>query len=105
MSDAREKREPWPTEIRLTDDGRLLTVAFEDGAQVELTSIGLRLATPSVEAKRLSAAEREAQIGAKPVRITAIEPIGNYAIRPTFDDGHETGIYSWAYLAALGRAT
>lgn len=105
MSDASEKRDPWPTEIRLTDDGRLLTIAFDDGARVELTSLRLRIATPSVEAKRLSPAEREAQIGTRPVRITAIEQVGNYAIRPTFDDGHETGIFSWAYLAELGRGT
>jgi len=103
VSDASGRRDPWPTEIRLTDDGRLLTIAFDDGARVELTSIRLRLATPSVEAKRLSPAEREARIGSKPIRIIAIEPIGNYAIRPSFDDGHETGIYSWAYLAELGR--
>jgi len=95
--------EPWPTEIRLTQEGRLLTVTFDDGAVVALTSDRLRLATPSVEAKRLTASERKALIGDKAVRIVAIEQVGNYAIRPTFDDGHSTGIYSWAYLAELGR--
>jgi DUF971 family protein len=59
--------------------------------------------TPSVEAKRLSDAEREALVGPTQARITALEPVGNYAIRPTFDDGHATGLFSWAYLAELGR--
>jgi len=99
-----EAKQPWPTRIRLTDDGRLLTIEFDDGSSVALTSVRLRVATPSVEAKRLTPAERQAMIGDKPVKITAIEPIGNYAIRPTFDDGHSTGIYNWTYLAELGRA-
>ena len=103
MSDTSGKGKPWPTQIRLTDDGRLLTMDFDDGVRVALSSIRLRIATPSVEAKRLTPAEREALIGAKPVKIIAIEQVGNYAIRPTFDDGHATGIYSWEYLAELGR--
>jgi DUF971 family protein len=100
---ANPTNEPWPTQIFLADEGRLLKIDFDDGAHVELTSVRLRVATPSVEAKRLTQAEREALIGGKPVKITAIEPVGNYAIRPTFDDGHATGIYSWGYLAQLGR--
>ena len=95
--------EPWPTEIRLTDEGRLLTIAFDTGESFALQSSYLRKMTPSVEAKRLTEAEREQLIGARQARITAIEPIGNYAIRPTFDDGHSTGIFSWTYLAELGR--
>jgi DUF971 family protein len=98
------KADPWPTELRLTEEGRLLTVTFDSGEVFALASRQLRLATPSAEAKRLSPAEREAQIGARPVRITAIEAIGNYAIRPTFDDGHSTGIFTWSHLAELGRA-
>ena len=95
--------EPWPTEIRLTDEGRLLTIAFDTGESFVLPSSYLRKMTPSVEAKRLTEAEREQLIGARQARITAIEPIGNYAIRPTFDDGHSTGIFSWTYLVELGR--
>jgi DUF971 family protein len=98
------KAEPWPTQLRLTEEGRLLTVAFDSGEVFALASRKLRLATPSAEAKRLSPAEREAQIGDRPVRITEIEPVGNYAIRPTFDDGHSTGIFTWAHLAELGRS-
>jgi DUF971 family protein len=97
------KAEIWPTELRLTDEGRLLTVAYDSGEVFALPARRLRLATPSAEAKRLSPAEREAQIGDRPVRIVEIEQVGNYAIRPTFEDGHSTGIFTWAYLAKLGR--
>jgi DUF971 family protein len=100
-----EVSEPWPEEIRLSEEGRLLTVVFDSGETISLTSDYLRKMTPSVEAKRLSESERETLIGDKQARITAIEPVGNYAIRPTFEDGHSTGIYSWTYLAELGRRT
>jgi DUF971 family protein len=96
--------EPWPTELRLTEDGRLLTISYDSGEVFALSARSLRLATPSAEAKRLSPAEREAQIGDRPVRIVELEQVGNYAVRPTFDDGHSTGIFTWAYLARLGRA-
>ncbi|HLH48371.1 MAG TPA: gamma-butyrobetaine hydroxylase-like domain-containing protein [Roseiarcus sp.] len=95
--------DPWPTEIRLTDEGRKLTIALDSGESFTLSSSYLRKMTPSVEAKRLTEAEREKLIGGRQARITAIEPVGNYAIRPTFDDGHSTGIFSWTYLAELGR--
>ena len=98
-----DEREAWPTEIRLSDEGRLLTITFDSGEVFALASAYLRKMTPSVEAKRLTPAEREALIGPTRARITAIDPIGNYAIRPTFDDGHSTGIFSWTYLAELGR--
>ena len=100
---APKKADPWPTQLRLTEEGQLLTVTFDSGEVFALSSRNLRLATPSAEAKRLSPAEREAQIGDRPVRITEIEAVGNYAIRPTFDDGHSTGIFTWAHLAELGR--
>jgi DUF971 family protein len=98
-----KKAEPWPTQLRLTDEGKLLTIAFDSGEVFQLSSRRLRLATQSAEAKRLSPAEREAQIGGRRVRILEIEQVGNYAIRPTFDDGHSTGIFTWAHLAQLGR--
>jgi DUF971 family protein len=98
-----KKAEPWPTELRLTEEGRLLTITYDSGEAFALSARRLRLATPSAEAKRLSPAEREAQIGDRPVRIVEIEQVGNYAVRPTFDDGHSTGIFTWGYLAKLGR--
>ena len=95
------KPEPWPTEIRLTDEGRLLTIAFDSGESFALPSPYLRKMTPSVEAKRLSDAEREKLIGARQTRITAIEPIGNYAIRIQWSDGHGSGIYSFEHLRKI----
>jgi DUF971 family protein len=95
--------EPWPTEIRVSDEGRLLTVTFDTGETFALASSYLRKMTPSVEAKRLSDAERESLVSGGRARITEVEAVGNYAIRPTFDDGHSTGIFSWVYLAELGR--
>ncbi len=95
--------EPWPTEIRLTDNGRVLTIALDTGESLSLSSSYLRKMTPSVEAKRLTDDEREKLVGARQARITSIEPVGNYAIRPIFDDGHSTGIFSWTYLVELGR--
>jgi DUF971 family protein len=100
---AGKQAEPWPTQLRLTDEGRLLTVTFDSGEVFALSSRRLRIATPSAEARRMSPAEREAQIGGRSVKITEIEQVGNYAIRPTFDDGHSTGIFTWVYLAQLGR--
>jgi DUF971 family protein len=99
----KDQQEPWPTEIRLSDEGRLLTIDFDSGESFALSSAYLRKMTPSVEAKRLTDAERETLIAGRSARITAIDSIGNYAIRPTFDDGHSTGIFSWTYLAELGR--
>jgi DUF971 family protein len=98
-----DQSEAWPTEIRLTDEGRTLAIAFDSGETFTLASAYLRKMTPSVEAKRLTEAERDKLLQGREARITAIEPVGNYAIRPTFDDGHSTGIFSWTYLAELGR--
>ncbi len=95
--------EAWPLKITLGDGGRRLTIIFDNGETIALSSVSLRLATPSVEAKRLSDEERKAAIGEGPVRIIALEAVGNYAIRPSFDDGHSTGIYSWAYLMELAK--
>jgi DUF971 family protein len=100
-----DQSEAWPTEIRLTDEGRMLTIALDSGESFTLLSSYLRKMTPSVEAKRLTEAERDKLVGGRGARITAIEPVGNYAIRPTFDDGHSTGIFSWTYLIELGRKT
>lgn len=97
------KADPWPTELRLTDEGRRLTVSFDSGEVFALSSRSLRLATQSAEARRLSPEEREAQIGGREIKILEIAQVGNYAIRPTFSDGHSTGIFTWTYLAQLGR--
>jgi DUF971 family protein len=94
---------PWPTEIRLAPDRRLLSVSFDDGAQFSYTAEYLRVLSPSAEVQGHSPDQRQTVPGKKEVGIMAIEPVGNYAVRLTFDDMHSTGIYSWDYLHRLGR--
>jgi DUF971 family protein len=94
--------EPWPTEIRLLDDGRTLRVAFDDGAAYALSAELLRVRSPSAEVQGHSAAEQKTVGGKRNVAIIAVAPVGNYAVRLDFDDLHRTGIYTWRYLRELG---
>ena len=95
--------EPWPTEIRLKKDRRTLAVTFDSGESYELPAEYLRVVSPSAEVQGHSPSERKTVGGKRNVEILKVEPVGNYAVRLTFDDLHDTGIYSWAYLRALGR--
>ena len=95
--------EPWPTEIRLTKDRRSLVVTFDDGESHELSAEFLRVVSPSAEVQGHSPSERKTVGGKRNVQILKVEPVGNYAVRLLFDDLHDTGIYSWAYLRTLGR--
>jgi DUF971 family protein len=95
--------DPWPTELRLRKDRRVLTVVFEDGPSFELPAEYLRVKSPSAEVQGHSAAERKTVGGKKNVAILEVQPVGNYAVRLVFDDTHSTGIFSWAYLRELGR--
>lgn len=92
----------WPSELRLSDQGRLLHVAFDDGAAFDLSAEMLRVMSPSAEVQGHSAAERKLVSGKRNVAIIEIVPTGNYAVRLVFDDMHQTGIYSWTYLYELG---
>ncbi len=94
--------EPWPTEIRLTEGGRLLHVAFDDGAAFVLSAELLRVRSPSAEVQGHSSAERKTIGGKRKVAIIAVAPVGNYAVRLDFDDMHRTGIFTWRYLRELG---
>src|SRR6266581_9171399 len=94
---------PWPTELRLHKDCKTLTVAFDNGEGDDLSAEHLRVRSPSAEVKGHSPAERKTVAGKKNVAIMEVTPIGNYAVRLTFDDMHSTGIYSWDYLHELGR--
>lgn len=98
-----EEQLDWPTEIRLTEAGRVLKVAFESGASFDLPAEYLRVMSPSAEVQGHSRAERRTIGGKRNILITAVEPVGTYALKLTFDDMHATGIYTWAYLAELGR--
>lgn len=93
----------WPTELRLSQDKRTLTVSFDDGKSYALGAELLRVMSPSAEVQGHTAAERRTVGGKINVTILAVEPVGNYAVRLSFDDMHNTGLYTWAYLAELGR--
>jgi DUF971 family protein len=93
----------WPTEIRLAKDKRSLHVAFDDGAAFDLAAEYLRVTSPSAEVQGHSPSERKTVPGKRDVTILGVEPVGNYAVRLTFDDMHSTGIYGWDTLYSLGR--
>lgn len=92
----------WPTEIRLKKDRKGLVVTFDDGSSYELPAEYLRVMSPSAEVQGHSPDQRQTVGGKKEVEIIKIEPVGNYAVRLTFDDLHDTGIFSWDYLQKLG---
>ena len=94
---------PWPTELRLHKDRKALTVAFDNGESFELSAEYLRVRSPSAEVQGHSPAERRTVAGKRDVQILELNPVGNYAVRLTFDDMHSTGIFSWDYLFELGR--
>lgn len=95
--------DPWPTEIRLLDNGRALRVAFDDGASFTMSAEHLRVRSPSAEVQGHSPADRKTVGGKRNVAIIAVTPVGNYAVRLDFDDMHRTGIYTWRYLRGLGE--
>ena len=95
--------EPWPTEIRLSRDRRALTVAFDSGERHELPAEYLRVFSPSAEVQGHSPEQRVTVGGKERVEILRVEPVGNYAVKLHFDDLHNTGLFSWSYLAKLGR--
>jgi DUF971 family protein len=96
------RKTPVPTDIKLRTRSRILDVRFDDGASFELPFEYLRVFSPSAEITGHGSGEGILQTGKEEVRISGIEPIGNYALRLVFDDGHNTGLYSWAVLHELG---
>lgn len=92
----------WPTELRLTEAGRLLKVSFESGPAFDLSAEYLRVMSPSAEVQGHTAEERKTVGGKRNVAIMNVDPVGTYAVRLTFDDLHSTGIYTWEYLYELG---
>ena len=93
----------WPTEIRAFRDERRLEVDFDDGRSFSLPAELLRVESPSAEVQGHSPRQKTIVAGKRHVGIAAVEPVGNYAVRITFDDGHATGLYSWRYLRELGE--
>ena len=95
--------QPWPTELRLHKDRKTLTIAFDNGESFDLSAEYLRVRSPSAEVQGHAPNERKTVPGKRNVAILELQSIGNYAVRPVFDDLHSTGIYSWDYLLTLGR--
>jgi len=94
---------PTPTEIRLRKTSRLLSVSFDDDTAFELPFEYLRVYSPSAEVTGHGPGQEVLQTGKEKVLVTAVEPVGHYAVRLVFDDGHDTGLYTWQYLYELGR--
>ena len=92
----------WPLELKLTDHGRLLSIAYDTGESFDLRAEYLRVESPSAEVQGHSAVQKQTIGGKQNVVISKIEPVGNYAVRLIFDDGHQSGIFTWAYMYELG---
>jgi len=90
-----------PTEIRLQKKSRQIVITFDDGNRFELSFEYLRVHSPSAEVIGHGPGQEILQTGKENVQVTAIEPVGHYAVRLIFDDGHDTGLYSWQYLYEL----
>jgi DUF971 family protein len=95
---------PWPTEVRLFRDKGEVEVDFDDGRTFRYSAEYLRVESPSAEVQGHGPDQKKIIAGRRHVRIEEIEPVGNYAIRIRFDDKHDTGIFSWAYLYELGAS-
>jgi DUF971 family protein len=102
MSGARPGR-PWPTDINLNKSARTLTVTFDDGAAYTLPAELLRVESPSAEVQGHGGEQKKTVPGKRKVVITDVEPVGTYALRIIFSDGHDSGLYTWDYLYELGR--
>ena len=92
-----------PTELRVSSDRRLLTISFDDTSRFELPAEMLRVLSPSAEVQGHSPGQRVTVGGKSEVTIAQIVPTGHYAVRIVFDDGHDTGIFTWSYLRELGQ--
>lgn len=94
---------PWPVEIRLVKDRQSVEIVFDNGERFSLAAELLRVTSPSAEVQGHSESQRKTVGGKRNVKIMAVSPVGNYAVRLTFDDTHDTGIYSWPFLRDLAR--
>ena len=94
---------PKPVEINLHQKSRILEISYSDGERFELSYEFLRVYSPSAEVQGHGPGQGTLQVGKQDVLITHIEPVGRYAIQPSFDDGHDTGIYSWETIYDMGK--
>ena len=93
---------PWPAELRVFKEEGRLEIDFSDGFSCSLPAEYLRVESPSAEVQGHGPSQKKIVSGRRHVKIEAVEPVGHYAIRIVFDDRHDSGIYSWAYLRELG---
>ena len=93
---------PQPTAITVHQQSRVLEVGFADGQQFRIPFELMRVYSPSAEVQGHGPGQEVLQTGKREVSLTALEPVGNYAVQPSFSDGHNTGIFSWDYLLFLG---
>jgi DUF971 family protein len=98
-----DSKTPHPIDIRLHQASKLLEIKFDNNTECMLSCEFLRVYSPSAEVRGHGAGQETLQIGKEDVNISAIEPVGNYAVKLTFTDGHDTGLYSWDYLYYLGE--
>ena len=92
-----------PTEITLHQQSKLLEIAFDDGARYKLPFEFLRVFSPSAEVRGHGVGQETLQVGKQNVAVKDLEPVGSYALKISFDDGHDSGLYTWAYLHELGQ--
>ncbi len=93
----------FPTEIKLHQKSRVMEIAFSDGRSFHLPYELLRVYSPSAEVRGHGPGQEVLQTGKRAIEIRSLEPVGSYAVQPTFSDGHSTGIFSWDYLYELGE--
>jgi len=93
---------PHPVELTVHAKSRVLEIAFDDGARFRIPFELLRVCSPSAEVRGHGPGQEVLQTGKREVEIVALEPVGHYAVKPIFSDGHDSGIYSWDYLHELG---
>ena len=98
-----DKESPQPVSIKLHQKSRILEISFSDGQNFELSCELLRVYSPSAEVKGHGPGQSVLQTGKENVSIEKVEPVGHYAVKLIFNDGHNTGLYSWAYLYNLGE--
>ena len=95
---------PWPRELVFSKQNKVLTIAFDDGSNFSIPFETLRVESPSAEVQGHGPGQKITLTGKDNVQVTKAEPVGRYAVRLTFDDGHDTGLFTWDYLYALGEA-
>ena len=96
-------KDPTPSSLTVHGQSRVLEISFSDGAHFRIPFELMRIYSPSAEVAGHGPGQEVLQTGKRAVEIRALEPVGSYAVQPTFSDGHSTGIYSWEYLYELGE--